>query len=108
MSISPAQFAMVLGPVAEAERPAGTPLAQPSQVAEAPPELPVEPSESSTPDLSTEMRVDDQRRIYYAVVNNRTGDEICEIPPEVIRKLGEDLSKLPDGLLTGHAVDVKS
>lgn len=54
------------------------------------------------------MRIDDQRRTYYEVVYNRTGDIICEIPPEVIRKLGEEPSKLPGGLLTGHAVDVKA
>ncbi len=54
------------------------------------------------------MRVDDQRQIYYEVVNDRTGDVVYEIPPEVVRKLGENPTVLLDGRVGGHSLDVKS
>jgi len=60
------------------------------------------------PKLSTDLRVDDQRRIYYEVVNDRTGDVVYEIPPEAIRKLGESLNVSLDVGSSGHRVDVKS
>jgi uncharacterized FlaG/YvyC family protein len=41
-------------------------------------------SQASGPKLSTAMRIDDQRRPYYEVINNRTGDVVMEIPSEQI------------------------
>lgn len=63
---------------------------------------------SPAPELSTDMRVDDQRHVYYEFVNKRTGDVVCEIPPEVIRELGENLDALPAAPAQGLTLDVKS
>jgi len=105
MSIAPVQFAMVLGATGiarDAETPARpSPAAQPA--AQPPAQAPAEPS---GPSLSTDLRIDDQRRIYYAVINNRTGDVVLEIPPEQIRKLAEALDTTASA--PAHSVDVKT
>lgn len=66
------------------------------------------PAVSFGSDLSTDVRVDDRRHVYYETVNNRTGEVVCEIPPEVIRKLAESLEDVPQALWGGHTVDVES
>ena len=57
---------------------------------------------------STDMKVDDQHQVYYEVVDNRTGDELFEIPPEVLRKIGESLNVPLIGESSVHRVDIKS
>ena len=106
MSISPAQSVLELatmGPLARVSAGGASPDRQPA--AEPAPAAPAEPS---GPTLSTALRIDDQRRIYYEVINNRSGDVVMEIPPEQIRKpaegLDESLKRQPDG----HNIDVKS
>jgi hypothetical protein len=69
---------------------------------------------SSTPSalppntFSTDMKVDDQHQVYYAIVDDRSGDELFEIPPEALRKIGESLHLPPIGESGVHGVDVKS
>ena len=58
--------------------------------------------------LSTDVRVDDRHRIYYEVVNDRTGDVVCEIPLEAARKFGEDLIVPLEGDSSAHIVDAQS
>jgi uncharacterized FlaG/YvyC family protein len=112
MSISPAQLVMA---VARADRAAETARAR-----EAPPRPAAQvrehgagaaaaaQAEASGPKLSTAMRIDDQRRIYYAVINNRTDDVVMEIPPEQIRKFAEGLDEPVKKQPAGHNIDVKS
>jgi len=111
MSITPTQMSLPVvdsaGPAPAARYPkAPTPIRAPS---EAPGEyLAPATAVTSPPKLSTNMRVDDQKRVYYEVVNDRTGDVVCEIPPEVIRKLGENLDSSLVAKPVRHSVDVKS
>ena len=112
MSISPAQLVMA---VARADRAAETARAR-----EAPPRPAAQvrehgagaaaaaQAEASGPKMSTAMRIDDQSRIYYEVINNRTGDVVMELPPEQIRKLGEGLGQAVKSQPDGHNIDVKS
>jgi len=58
--------------------------------------------------MSTDLRIDDQRRIYYEIVNNRTGDVVMELPPEQIRRLAEDSSESQAGRNISHNIDVKA
>jgi hypothetical protein len=112
MTISLTQFAMVLaaaGPAAEAEPSASVPVQRAGKGAEADAEAePPAQAEPSGPKLSTDLRIDDQRRIYYEVINNRTGDVVYEIPPEQIRKLEEGIDASLSGQLEAHTLDVKS
>ena len=91
MSISPAQLATAL----TTSDPQGRALAErASPPADSPPKLAVpSPVQPSGPTLSTSVRIDEQRHIYYEVINNRTGDVVIEIPPEQIRRLGEGLTE---------------
>ena len=79
MSISPAQrifpdssvpSALPAGRSSKSSAPAATAI---EPAAEAPSPT---PANTSPPQLSTDMRVDDQRRVYYEVVNDRTGDVV--------------------------------
>src|SRR5271169_2021859 len=96
MSISPAQMVVQIGSVesttlSRRSTPGTAPavaLARESSDASPAPA----PAVSSFAPLSTDMRIDDQHQIYYEVVNDRTGDEVMEIPPEVIRKLAESFN----------------
>jgi uncharacterized FlaG/YvyC family protein len=54
------------------------------------------------------LRIDAQHQIYYAVVNDRTGEVVLEIPPEVIRELAESLDVPLAGIASAHSLDVKS
>ena len=54
------------------------------------------------------MRIDDQRQIYYRVVNERTGDVLLEIPCEALREIGESIKVQLEGDASIHGVDVKS
>ena len=63
---------------------------------------------SSPAKLSTDVRVDDRHRIYYEVVNDRTGDVVCEIPLETVRKFGEDLIVPLEGDASAHIIDAQS
>ena len=96
---------MVVGATGIA-RDAETP-ARPSPPAKPAVQPPAEaPAAPSGPTLSTDLRIDDQRRIYYAVINNRTGDVVLEIPPEQIRKLAEALDTPTPA--PSHSVDIKT
>jgi hypothetical protein len=64
--------------------------AQPSDNASSPASAP------DSPDFSTDMRVDKQHQIYYAIIDNYTGNELVEIPPEALRVIAESLN-LPVG-----------
>lgn len=109
MSISPAQLVTALGAAdlaAETLQSRGA-AAGAATKTEAP-HAEGAPAEPSGPKLSTNLRIDDQRRIYYEVINNRTGDVVYEIPPEQIRKLAEGLTESPVSQSAGHKVDVRT
>ena len=61
----------------------------------------------SGPVLSINLRIDDQHRMYYEVINNHTGEVLYQIPPEVIRKLGEDTEAALEKALKAHTLDVR-
>jgi hypothetical protein len=109
MGISPAQLVTALGATdlaAETLQSRGT-TAGGAPKTEAP-DTEGEHAEPAGPKLSTDLRIDDQRRIYYEVINNRTGEVVCEIPPEQIRKLGEGLTESHVTQTAGHKVDVRT
>lgn len=112
MSISSApmtaQAASVAAPV-----PIGNPTQSAVAAAAQPPEpapgsLPSSPPVSPPANFSTDMRVDYQHQVYYAIVDDRTGDELYEIPPEALRNIGESLNVPLIGDSGIHGVDVKS
>ena len=112
MSISPAQMILHVAS-AESPAPAGrsapASAPAPARAAEPPAESPAAaPVDSSLPQFSTMVRIDDRHRFYYEFVNIRTGDVVYEFPPEMIRKLAESLEASADGESMGHRVDVKS
>ncbi|MGA3168909.1 MAG: flagellar protein FlaG [Terriglobia bacterium] len=112
MSISPAQLVMVVATAdgaAETARAREAPPRPAAQVREhAAGAAAAAQAEASGPKLSTAMRIDDQRRVYYEVINNRTDDVVLEIPPEQMRKLAEGLAESLKKQPDGHNVDVKS
>lgn len=65
-------------------------------------------AKSSSPQLSTDLRVDDQHRVYYEFVDERTGSVLFEIPPETLREIGESSKMSTKGEASGNNVDVKS
>jgi hypothetical protein len=109
MSISPAQLVMALGTadLAAETLPSRGRAAGGAHRTEAP-DAEGAHAEPAGPKLSTDLRIDDQRRIYYEVINNRTGEVVCEIPPEQIRRLGEGLTESPVSQSAGHKVDVRT
>ena len=54
------------------------------------------------------MQVDNDHQIYYAVVDDSTGDVLFEIPSEALRKIGESLNVPLIGDANLPSVDVKS
>ena len=66
------------------------------------------PPASSSPQFSTDMRIDDQHQVYYEFVDASTGDVLFEIPPEALRAIGESLNLPLNGDSGGHGFDVKS
>jgi len=54
------------------------------------------------------MRVDSEHQIYYAYVDDRTGEVMFEIPPEALRAIGESLNVPMNGESGAYALDVKS
>jgi hypothetical protein len=113
MSISPSQFRNV---PATPDRAAGKDRLPTVPAGGAAQQGNVPAAEGSRPDqaepsgakLSTTVQVDDQHHVYYEVVNNRTGDVVCEIPPEQIRKLEEGFHESRSSSATGRTLDVRS
>ena len=58
--------------------------------------------------FSTDMKVDEQHRVYYEFVDGRTGDVMFEIPPAALRAIGESLNVPLVGDASVPSVDVKS
>jgi|ERR1035441_6567777 hypothetical protein len=115
MSISPAQTNLQVGTTegsssaGHSSQPATPGVAEPaSSHAKFPSENPVPVPIISPAPLSTDMRIDDQRQIYYRVVNERTGDVLLEIPCEALREIGESIKVQLEGDASIHGVDVKS
>ncbi len=120
MSISPAQMmlqaASVESPVessrstptalpagAQTSAPAATPAIRSS--AESPVPVPAAPPPEQ---FSTDLQVDNHHQVYYAVVDDSTGDVLFEIPSEALRKIGESLIVPLIGDANMPSVDVKS
>jgi hypothetical protein len=111
MSISPVQMAMEAlsaDRANETTRPREAPRPAAKVTEQAAGAAAAAQAEASGPKMSTAMRIDDQSRIYYEVINNRTGDVVMELPPEQIRKLGEGLGQAVKSQPDGHNIDVKS
>ena len=71
-------------------------------------ETPAHALAAPSPQFSTDLRVDDQHQVYYACVDESTGDVLFEIPPEALRAIGESLNLPLNGDASAHSVDVKS
>ena len=110
MSISPVQMMLQ---VASAQNTLSTRRANPNpapatnQAQETASAASTAPSAPPDP-FSTDMKVDNQHQVYYEIVDNRTGDELYEIPPEVLRRIAESLNLPLMGDSVAHNVDVKS
>jgi len=87
--------------------PAAAPATTPAAASPAEPPTPA-PAVSPPVQFSTDLRIDDQHQLYYAVVDDSTGGVLFEIPPEALRAIGESLNVPLVGESTGHNVDVKS
>jgi hypothetical protein len=113
MSISPAQM---IQQVASAESAAPTGHSSPSVVSATDRAVPCPSAPQMTPpapvlspsSFSTDMQVDNDHQIYYAVVDDSTGDVLFEIPSEALRKIGESLNVPLIGDANVPSVDVKS
>lgn len=66
------------------------------------------PASSSAASFSTDLHIDDQHQVYYEVVDDRTGSELLEIPPETLRAIGESLNVPLVGDASASSIDVKS
>ena len=115
MSISPAQMNLQVGTAegstsaGHSSQPATPGVAEPaSSHAKSPSDKPAPVPIISSAPLSTDMRIDDQRQIYYQVVNERTGDGLLEIPCEALRQIGESIKVPLEGDASIHGIDVKS
>ena len=108
MSISPAQIVLQ---AASAEIPAVSGRSTPGSVpaataaAESPAQAPVV---TSSPQFSTDLRVDNEHQIYYEFIDASTGDVMFEIPPEALREIGESLNLPLAGDASVPSVDVNS
>lgn len=111
MSILPAQFTPSSGTTdhsSEKEPPAKAAAKAPSPVAEpAPADNARAHAEVFIPKVSTDLRIDGKHRVYYQVVNDRTGEVVCEIPSEQIRELEEESSTPSGSGGAGRRIDVK-
>lgn len=67
-----------------------------------------QPAGWQAPQLSTAIRIDDQRRIYYEVINDHTGQVVLQIPPEVVRNIGDGINQFLQSLHPARSIDVKS
>jgi hypothetical protein len=112
MSISPAQMMLQVASAASAApaRNASQALVPAAAVAvKSPPESPpAAPAISPPASTSTDMRIDDQNQVYYAFVDDRSGQVLFEIPTEALRKIGESLNVPLMGDSSVPSVDVKS
>jgi hypothetical protein len=111
MSILPAQFTPSSGTTdhsSEKEPPAKAAPKAASQIAEPVPTNDARhPAEALGPKVSTDLRIDGKHRVYYQVVNDHTGDVVCEIPSEQIRELEEGSSAPSSSGGAGRRIDVK-
>jgi len=111
MSISPTQMMLQIAstetsPGERRSTPAPVPAAP---AAPSPPETPTPaPAVSPPVQFSTDLRVDGQHQLYYAVVDDTTGGVLFEIPPEALRAIGESLNVPLVGDTSAHSFDVKS
>lgn len=88
-----------------------TPDAQPPAVAPhraSPGSEGAQPAGWQPPQFSTAIRIDDQRRIYYEVINDHTGQVVLQIPPEVVRNIGDGINQFLQSLHPARSIDVKS
>jgi hypothetical protein len=112
MSISPAQFTPSSGSTdhpPERDPSPRVPAPVPSPIAEAAPAAEAQaPAEVFNPRVSTDMRIDAQHRVYYQVVNDHSGEVICEIPCEQIRELEESNLSPAAREAAAQRIDVKS
>ena len=110
MSISPAQLMLQVDSAQSTlltRRSNRSPVSATNQAQETAPAATTAPASPPDP-FSTDMKVDKQHQVYYEIVDNRTGDELFEIPPEALRAIGESLNVPLIGESGVHGVDIKS
>ncbi len=108
MSVSPAQI-VVQAASAETATTSGRPTATSGPAAPPPAESTAPaPVVSSSPQFSTDLRIDNEHQIYYEFVDTSTGDVIFEIPPEALREIGESLNVPLVGDTSGYSIDVNT
>jgi len=117
MSISPAQIVQEVANAESASAPKRFTSSVPSMASlPLPPAADAEqstapspaPAISASPQLSTDLRIDNQHQLYYEFVDNSTGNVVFEIPPEALRAIGESLNVPLNGDATPPSLDVKS
>lgn len=92
MSISPAQIILQAASAETSEIP-GRSTSGPVSATPPPAEFPAPaPAASSSPQVNTDMRVDNEHQVYYEFIDASTGDVMFEIPPEALREIGESLN----------------
>jgi uncharacterized protein (DUF885 family) len=64
-------------------------------------------ADSSVSQYNLAVRTDKQGRAYYAVISERTGDVIYQIPPEQVRKVAEGIGELLKQDKSAQSLDVK-
>ena len=105
MSILPAQFTALSGTTDHAPEKEHLPKATPPAAPAAEVSTPVE---VFSPQQSTDLRIDAQHRVYYQIVNDQTGQVVCEIPSEQIRNLAEGNLSPAASEAAAQRLDVKS
>jgi hypothetical protein len=106
MSVTLPQIGSTMAEAQDTGQPAAASHVTPSHEANAAREG--APAGWQSPQFSTAIRIDDRRRIYYEVINDHTGQVVLEIPPEVVRNIGEGIKQFLETLHPTRSVDVKS
>ena len=113
MSISPAQMSLQIADAAgssAARRSSpgpSVPVPPSPSAAESAPAVSA-PAASSSPPVTTDLRIDNQHQFYYEFVDHSTGSVEFEIPPEALRAIGESLNLPLQGDSGASSIDVKS
>lgn len=57
-------------------------------------DLPQKPRVPEPPQHSLSIQIDQHRRVFYQVIDARTGEVVRQIPPEEVRRAGEQVDEL--------------
>jgi len=90
---------------AAAPKSAGAPAAEPEVKLESAPR-----SSSGFLNANVTFRRDNSGQVYYVITDAKTGEELREIPPEEVRKVGEGIADYlkREGSRTSQRIEVKA